>query len=62
MDYSNKDLNIRPKSDCLSGVGYNTCKDVGFQAKELIAALSPEIAFNLRNDLNSRLEMMPFVP
>lgn len=48
MEYSKKDLNIRPKSDCLIGVGYNTCKDVGFQAKKLISALSDEIAYNLK--------------
>jgi len=34
---------IKTKDDCLIGVGYNACIDVGFRAVNLFDALKPEI-------------------
>ena len=42
--------NIKPAEDCLIGVGYNNCKDLGFLAKNLFAAMKPEIN-SLKDDL-----------
>lgn len=42
--YAALDMTVSPKADCAIGVGYNTCKDVGFRAKDLFAALEPELA------------------
>ena len=42
--YADKEASITPSEDCLIGVGYNNCKDLGFSAKSLFRALAPEIA------------------
>jgi hypothetical protein len=31
-NYARHDVKIKPKGNCLIGVGYNTCRDVGFKA------------------------------
>ena len=41
--YADKEASITPSPDCLIGVGYNSCKDIGFSAKSLFRALAPEI-------------------
>jgi hypothetical protein len=35
---------ITPKENCVIGVGYNNCEDIGFQAKDLFKALEPELS------------------
>ena len=41
--YSSLDLLIKAKEDCFIGVGYSTCEDIGFRAKDLFAAIDQEI-------------------
>ena len=48
--YAQKEREIKTSPDCIIGSGYNTCKDVGFKAVELIEALKPEIDAMMKED------------
>ena len=42
------------------GVGYNSCKDIGFSAKSLFKALAPEIA-QLQDSKKGKKPIVPKV-
>ena len=41
--YADIEAKISTNEDCIVGFGYNTCKDVGFNAKDLFKSLETDI-------------------
>ena len=42
--YDQVDREIKPKDDCLIGLGYNVCEDIGFRAVDLFEAIRGEVS------------------
>ncbi len=47
-DYSARERKIKVAQGCSIGVGYTTCKDIGFRAVEMFDTLKPELEDLLR--------------